>query len=76
MITDRADVLKERPGGHEVARVQDDWGQHVQKKDVAGEHSRRLLVDRVHDAAYNQTDADQKAGLWHPDGDLVVHVEA
>lgn len=73
--TDRADVLEERPGGHEVARVQHDGRQHVQEEDVAGEHGRRLLVDRVHDAAHDQADADQQAGLWHPHCDLVVHVE-
>lgn len=73
--TDRADVLKERPGGHEVARVQDDGGQHVEEEDIAGEHSRGLLMDREHDATHNQTDADEKARLWHPDGDLVVHME-
>lgn len=75
MVTDRADVLKEGPGGHEVARVQHDGGQHVEEEDVAGEHSGGLLVDRVHDATHNQTDADQEAGLGHPDGDLVVNVE-
>lgn len=76
VFADRADVLKERPGGHEVARVQDDEGQHVKEEDIAGEHSRRLLVDRVHDATHNQTNADQKARLRHPDGDFVVHMKA
>lgn len=74
-VTDRADVLEERPGGHEVARVQDDGGQHVEEEDAAGEHSGGLLVDRVHDAPHDQPDADEETSLWHPDGDLVVHVE-
>lgn len=74
-MTDRADVLEERPGGHEVPRVQDDGGQHVEEEDIGGEHSRGLLVNRVHDGPHDQTNADQKAGLWHPDGDLVVHME-
>lgn len=74
-MTDRANVLKERPGGHEVARVQDDGGQHVKEEDAAGEHGGRLLVDRVHDAAHNQPDGDQEARLGHPDGDLLVDVE-
>lgn len=74
-VTDRADILKERPGGHEVARVQDDGGQHVKEEDTAGEHSRGLLVDGVHDASHNQPDTDEETRFWHPDGDLVVHME-
>lgn len=74
-VTDRADVLEERPGGHEVARVQDDGGKHVKEEDTAGEHSRGLLVDGVHDASHNQPDADEETGFWYPDGDLVVHME-
>lgn len=75
-LTHRADVLEERPGGHEVARVQDDGGQHVKEEDAAGEHGGGLLVDRVHDAPHDQPDADEETGFRHPDGDLVVDVEA
>lgn len=32
-------------------------------------------MDGVHDASHNQADADEQTRLWHPDGDLVVHVE-
>ena len=56
-----ANILKERPGGHEVARVKDNWGQHVKEENIAGEHCRGLLVDRVHDGTHNQTNADEKA---------------
>ena len=73
--TDRADVLKERPGGHEVARVQDNGGQHVEEEGVAGQHRGGLLVDRVHDATNDQTNADEEARLRNPDSDLVVHME-
>lgn len=72
--THRADVLEEGPGGHEVARVQDDGGQHVKEEDTAGEHGGGLLVDQVHDAPHSQPDADEETGFWHPDGDLVVHM--
>lgn len=75
LITHCADVLKKRPGGHEVAGVQDDGGQHVQKEDVAGESGRGLLFDRVHDGTNNQTNADQKTWLRNPDGDLVINME-
>lgn len=74
-VTDRADILEERPGGHEVARVQDDGGQHVKEEDTAGEHSGGLLMDGVHDASHNQPDTDEETSFWHPDGDLVVHME-
>lgn len=74
-VTDRADILEERSGGHEVARVQNDGGQHVKEEDAAGEHSGGLLVDGVHDASHYQPDADQETRFWHPNGDLVVHME-
>lgn len=74
-VTDRADILEERPGGHKVARVQDDGGQHVKEEDTAGEHSGGLLMDGVHDASHNQPDTDEETSFWHPDGDLVVHME-
>lgn len=75
MVTDRANVLEKWPGGHKVARVEDNRGQQVEEEDVAAEHSRWLLVDRVHDAPHDQTNGDQEAGLWHPDSDLFVHME-
>lgn len=71
----RADVFKEWPGGHEVAIVQDDRWEHVEEEDGGVEHGRGLLFDRVHDAADDEANADQEAGLWDPDGDFVVNVE-
>lgn len=44
-FTHGAHVLEEQPGGHEVARVQDDRGEHVKEEDIAAENSWRLLVD-------------------------------
>lgn len=41
----RADVFEERPGGHEVAAVEDDGREHVEEEDVGAEDSRGLLFD-------------------------------
>lgn len=71
----RAHVLEEWPGGHEVAAVQDDRREHVEEEDVGAEHGGGLLFDRVHDAAHDEADADEEAGLRDPDGDLLVDVE-
>lgn len=71
----RADVLEERPGGHEVAAVEDDGWEHVEEEDVGAEDSGGLLFDRVHDGAHDEADANKEAGLWDPDGDLMVNVE-
>lgn len=71
----RAAVLKERPGGHEVSVVEDDGREHVEEEDVGVEDGGRLLFHWVHDAADNEADGDQEAGLWDPDGDFVVNME-
>lgn len=71
----RAHVLKERAGGHEVAAVQDDGWEHVEEEDVGAEDGGGLFFDRVHDGAHDEADANEEAGLWDPDGDLMVNVE-
>lgn len=71
----RANVLEERPGGHEVAAVEDDGREHVKEEDVGAEDGGGLLFDRVHDAADDKADGDQEAGLRDPDSDFMVNVE-
>lgn len=71
----RAGVLEERPGGHEVAAVEDDGWEHVEEEDVGAEDSGGLLFDWVHDGADDEADGNQEAGLWDPDGDFMVNVE-
>ena len=70
-----ADVLEERPGGHEVAVVEDDGREHVEEEDVWAEDGGGLLFDWVHDGADDEADANEEAGLWDPDGDFMVNVE-
>lgn len=41
----RADILKERPGGHEVAAVEDDGWEHVKEEDVGAEDGGGLFFD-------------------------------
>lgn len=70
-----AHVLEEGPGGHKVSAVQDNWWEHVDEENVGTEDSGRLLFYRVHDGANDEADTNKEAGLWDPDGDLVVNVE-
>lgn len=71
----RATVFEERPGGHEVAAVEDNWWEHVEEEGVGAEGGGGLLFDCVHDASDNEADHDQEAGLRDPDSDFMVNVE-
>lgn len=73
---DGADVLEERAGGHEVARVQHDGGQEVQEEHVCLHGGRRLLVDTKDNAPEQKADHDEEAALGHDCGQLVVEMEA
>lgn len=72
-VTNRADVLKKRPCGKKSSLIRGQWKEACRGRRPCC--SRGLLVDPVHDATNNQTNADQKAQLWHPDGDLVVYIK-
>lgn len=57
----RTHVLKERPGGHEVAAVEHDGREHVEEEDVGADDSRRLLFDRFHDGTNDEADGNEEA---------------
>lgn len=71
----RPDVFEERPRGNEVATVQDDGREHVEEEDVGAENGGGLLLHRVHDGPNYESDANEEARLWDPDGDFLVNVE-
>lgn len=69
-------MVEEQPIGHEVAGVQDDGRQHVQKERVGGQRwhvdAARLEQQETDDHA----DGDQQAGFREDLAEIRRHVEA
>ena len=73
---DCAQVVEEQPVGHEVARVQDDRGQHEEEEGVRGEGGGHLVRRDDQQEPDYYADHDQQAGLGEDRGKLGGHVEA
>lgn len=69
-------MVEEQPIGHEVAGVQDDGRQHVQKKGIGGQRWHVDAARLEQQEADNHADGDQQAGLREDLVELRRHVEA
>lgn len=73
---DGADVLKEGPGGHEVAALQDDGWKEVQEVDARIHDWRRPVVGAEDDGAHQKAHCDEDAAFWHAARQPAVQMEA
>ncbi|TEA11139.1 hypothetical protein DBR06_SOUSAS7210054, partial [Sousa chinensis] len=60
---DGADVLKERAGGHEIARVQHDGGEEVQEKHIRLHGRGGFLIHSENNPTQQKSNHDEKAAL-------------
>lgn len=73
---DGANVLKERPGGHEVTTLQDDGWQEIQEVDARIHDRRRFVVSAKNDGAHQNPNDDEETALRHEARQSVVKAEA
>ena len=71
---DRTEVVEERPVGHEVAGVEDDWRKEVEEEGV-GLKGVPIDVGEVEDEAQEDSEDDEEAALGEDGRQLVVEVE-